>query len=63
MMEAAFAPAFCYFNTQRTHQGYRLDGRTPVKPLNDALTLDALPPFIPVANPNQEVEHADVVND
>jgi transposase InsO family protein len=51
-----------YYNSQCTHQGYRLKGRTPAKALKDAITLDALPPFISVANPSQEVEDADVVN-
>jgi hypothetical protein len=32
-----------YYNTRRTHQGYRLGGRTPAQALREALGLDALP--------------------
>ncbi len=38
-----------YYNLQRSHQGYRLQGRTPAQALAEALDLkiDALPPFNP----------------
>lgn len=32
-----------YYNHQRTHQGYRLQGRTPAAALKEAVGLDALP--------------------
>lgn len=32
-----------YYNTRRTHYGYRLNGRTPAHALRDALGLDNLP--------------------
>jgi len=34
-----------YYNLQRSHQGYRLNGRTPVQALRDALGVEELPPF------------------
>jgi transposase InsO family protein len=37
-----------YYNRQRSHQGYRLGGRTPAQALQEALGLDALPPLVPV---------------
>jgi transposase InsO family protein len=36
-----------FYNLQRTHQGYRLAGRTPAQALREALGLDELPPMIP----------------
>lgn len=36
-----------YYNSQRTHQGYRLAGRTPAQALRDALGLIELPPAVP----------------
>jgi len=44
------------YNLRRTHQGYRLQGRTPAQALRDALGVDQLPPFI-VAS--EEVIQAD----
>lgn len=32
-----------YYNLDRTHQGYRLGGRTPAQALREALGIDALP--------------------
>jgi transposase InsO family protein len=32
-----------YYNTERSHQGYRLNGQTPAAALRAALKLDALP--------------------
>jgi transposase InsO family protein len=37
-----------YYNLQRSHQGYRLGGRTPPQALQEALGLDVLPPLVPV---------------
>lgn len=34
-----------YYNLQRTHQGYRLNGRTPAQALCEALGIDHLPSF------------------
>ena len=45
------------YNTQRSHQGYRLNGRTPAQALREALGLSELPPFVPTA---EEVPHTNV---
>ena len=34
------------YNLRRSHQGYRLQGRTPAQALRDALNVDELPPFV-----------------
>jgi transposase InsO family protein len=34
------------YNLRRTHQGYRLQGRTPAQALREALSLEDLPPFV-----------------
>ena len=34
-----------YYNLQRSHQGYRLKGRTPAQALREALGIDELPTF------------------
>jgi len=36
-----------YYNVERSHQGYRLRGRTPAQALREALRRDELPPLIP----------------
>lgn len=36
-----------YYNLERSHQGYRLKGRTPAQALREALGIDDLPPFVP----------------
>jgi transposase InsO family protein len=36
-----------YYNLQRSHQGYRLGGRTPAQALQEALGLAELPPLVP----------------
>lgn len=38
-----------YYNLERSHQEYRLKGRTPAQALRDALGLTELPPVIPAA--------------
>lgn len=45
-----------YYNLRRSHQGYRLQGRTPAQALAEALGLqiDTLPPTTP--RENQEVQ-------
>jgi transposase InsO family protein len=40
-----------YYNLERSHQGYRLKGRTPVQALKEALGRDQIPDIVP----NQEV--------
>lgn len=35
-----------YYNLERSHQGYRLRGRTPAQALREALGRDELPPII-----------------
>jgi transposase InsO family protein len=37
-----------YYNLQRSHQGYRLGGRTPAQALQEAVGLSELPPLVPV---------------
>jgi transposase InsO family protein len=34
-----------YYNLERSHQGYRLGGRTPAQALREALGLTELPPL------------------
>jgi len=36
-----------YYNLERSHQGYRLKGRTPAQALREALGIEELPPFTP----------------
>jgi len=36
-----------YYNLQRSHQGYRLKGRTPAQGLREALGVEELPPIVP----------------
>jgi transposase InsO family protein len=36
-----------YYNLERSHQGYRLKGRTPAQALKDALGIDNIPDIIP----------------
>ena len=36
-----------YYNLERSHQGYRLRGRTPAQALREALGLEELPPVVP----------------
>ncbi len=50
-----------YYNHKRSHQGYRLNGRTPAQALRDALGVEELPPMIPVANEIEEVNDAEPV--
>lgn len=43
-----------YYNLERSHQGYRLGGRTPAQALRDALGVTELPPL--VSPDREEVE-------
>jgi hypothetical protein len=36
-----------YYNLERSHQGYRLRGRTPAQALREALGVEELPPVVP----------------
>jgi len=36
-----------YYNLERSHQGYRLKGRTPAQALREALGVEELPPIVP----------------
>ena len=47
-----------YYNLERTHQGYRLKGRTPAQALRDALGIEELPPFIPDASEETTIPDA-----
>ena len=45
-----------YYNVDRTHQGYRLKGRTPVQALCEALGLEAAPTFPQLSTePGEEI--------
>jgi hypothetical protein len=44
---ATSTPTFDEYNLRRTHQGYRVQGRTPAQALREALGLQELPPFVP----------------
>ena len=37
-----------YYNLKRSHQGYRLKGRTPAQALREALGKKKLPPVVPI---------------
>ncbi len=37
-----------YYNLERSHQGYRLKGRTPAQALREALGKKKLPPVVPM---------------
>nr|WP_249040907.1 hypothetical protein [Lysobacter maris] len=45
-----------YYNLERSHQGYRLKGRTPAMALRDALQLKALPSIVPEPEETAETE-------
>jgi transposase InsO family protein len=36
-----------YYNLERSHQGYRLRGRTPAQALRETLAIKTLPPIVP----------------
>ena len=45
-----------YYNLERSHQGYRLKGRTSAMALREALSLKTLPPIIPEPEETTETE-------
>jgi len=47
-----------FYNLKRSHQGYRLKGRTPAQALRDALGKKKLPPIIPKEDENAVTEAA-----
>ena len=46
-----------HYNLERSHQGYRLNGRTPAQALREALGREELPP-LDFTNPQPEEESA-----
>ena len=47
-----------YYNLERSHQGYRLKGRTPAQALREALGVEAIPPVVPQAQEEDASEAA-----
>jgi hypothetical protein len=45
-----------FYNDQRTHQGYRLKGRTPVQAPREALGIERLPAFAPPVDQHETEE-------
>lgn len=46
-----------YYNLRRSHQGYRLNGKTPAQALREALGINELPPlFTPAQKEDQKAE-------
>ena len=45
-----------YYNLERSHQGYRLKGRTPTQALREALAIQTLPPVVPEPEVTLETE-------
>src|SRR5262249_55553401 len=43
-----------YYNLERSHQGYRLKGRTPAQALRDALGIEDLPEFREEEEPTED---------
>jgi hypothetical protein len=47
-----------YYNLRRSHQGYRLTGRTPVQALQEALGLTELPTVVAASEGEEEAPAA-----
>jgi hypothetical protein len=47
-----------YYNLERSHQGYRLKGRTPVQALKETLSLDQIPDIVPTEEVNEPLPTA-----
>jgi transposase InsO family protein len=47
-----------YYNLERSHQGYRLKGRTPAEALREALGTEELPPIVPEEGEKNEKDAA-----
>jgi transposase InsO family protein len=47
-----------YYNLERSHQGYRLKGRTPAQALMEALGITEIPDIIPAEEANEPLPTA-----
>lgn len=47
-----------YYNLERSHQGYRLKGRTPAQALMEALSVSEIPDIIPAMEVNEPLPTA-----
>lgn len=47
-----------FYNLERSHQGYRLKGRTPAQALREALQVEGLPPVAPIPDDEPQQEDA-----
>ena len=47
-----------YYNLERSHQGYRLKGRTPAQALMEALGITRLPDIVPTEEANEPMPMA-----
>jgi hypothetical protein len=47
-----------YYNLERSHQGYRLKGRTPVQALKEALGIHDSPEIVPTEEDNEPIATA-----
>jgi transposase InsO family protein len=47
-----------YYNLERSHQGYRLKGRTPVQALKEALGIEDIPEIVPTEEDNEPLATA-----
>jgi transposase InsO family protein len=47
-----------YYNLERSHQGYRLKGRTPAQALMEALSVSEIPDIIPAEEVNEPLSTA-----
>jgi hypothetical protein len=56
-IQAALNEFLAFYNLKRTHQGYRLKGRTPAQAPRDALGRKKLPQIVP-KKPTTEVAEA-----
>jgi transposase InsO family protein len=45
-----------FYNLDRSHQGYRLKGRTPAQALREALGIENLPPIVPDDDGDEPLE-------
>ena len=48
-----------YYNLERSHQGYRMQGRTPAQALREALGIEELPSF-PASLPTESEDQDEV---
>ena len=50
---ALFDRFLAYYSLERSHQGYRLQGRTRAQALREALGVETLPPVVPEEEVNR----------